>query len=359
MAETHCPAARLSRRALGAAVLGAAVAAPALSRGAAAVPAKPDSLTLNVYSGPFEDNMRKFVAIPFQRETGIKVELIASSPPLAKLQAEGDDPELDVLLGGEVERLISEKQGFIVDLDPALIPALSDVYDIARKRNGVVLNFSALGLAYDTTQWPAPPTSWFDLVSPTTPGKIVVRAPDAQNTVAWMAILARSLNGAWPTKPDQYDKVCELITANLKPRLSALATNTADTRAAFTRAHVALAVWTDSQVATFLQEVNLPLGFVTPKEGAVMIPTTAMVTRTRNGYWAQRLIAAMLAPDAQRGFAANGFYAPSNRTVVLDKALGDKMAYGPDKIAQLLDFPWDKLIPINQRLVQRFTEAIS
>jgi putative spermidine/putrescine transport system substrate-binding protein len=344
---------RLSRRAFGVGLLAGA------RRTYAAPAAKPASLTLNVYSGPFEDNMREFVATPFERDTGIKVELVAISPPLAKLQAEGDDPELDVLLGGEVERLIAERQKLIVDFDSAMIPELAQVYDIARKPNGVVLNFSALGLAYDTTQWATPPTSWFDLVSPNTPGTIVVRAPDAQNTVAWMAIIAKSLNGAWPTSPAQYDGVGNLITKYLKPKLSALATNTAGTRAGFTQSHVSLAVWTDSQVATFLAEVKLPIAFVAPKEGAVMIPTTAMLTRTRNQYWAQVLIGYMLRPAAQLGFAQRGFYAPSNRSVVLDKPLGDKLAYGPEKIAQLIDFPWDKLIPINQRLVQRFTEAIS
>ena len=233
------------------------------------------------------------------------------------------------------------------------------MYDVARGPDGVVVNFSTLGLAYDRRQWAAAPTSWFDLVSGKGPGTIVVRQPDAQNTVAWMAIMARELNGRWPDTPAEYAKVGDLIASGLKPHLAAITTNTVTTRAGFTGAGAALAVWTDSQVDAFVAETGLPIGFITPKEGGVMIATTAMVTRTPNAWWAQKLVGAMLQPAAQAGFAANGFYAPSNRTVTLDPALAGKMLYGQDQIDRLLRIPWDKITPINQQIGEIFYDAVS
>ncbi len=323
------------------------------------VPPKPERLTVNVYGGPFETNMRSFVAGPFQAATAIKVDLVPGSPPLAKLQAQGAAPEIDVLIAGTVEQMISRAQGLIAPLTMANIPELDQIYGIAKAPDGIVVNFSTLGLAYDKRQWATPPTSWFDLVSDKAPGTIVVRQPDAQNTVAWMAILARQLNGGWPTRIEDYKQVGALIAANLKPRLAAITTNTATTRGGFTRSGASLAVWTDSQVAAFMEEGGPPLGFVVPKEGGVMIATTAMVTRTPHGYWAERLIGAMLAREAQKGFAMNGFYAPSNETVVLDPALASKMVYGQAQIDTLLQIPWDKITPINQQIGELFYDSVN
>jgi putative spermidine/putrescine transport system substrate-binding protein len=350
--SAHLPLGR--RHAL--AGLAACLATPA---GAQTVPPKPERLTVNVYGGPFETNMRDFVASPFQAATGIKVDLVPGSPPLSKLQAQGAAPEIDILIAGTVEQMISHAQGLIKPLSVANIPELDQIYDIAKSPDGVVVNFSTLGLAYDKRQWPAPPTSWFDLVSAKTPGTIVVRQPDAQNTVAWMAILARQINNAWPTRVEDYKQVAALIAANLKPRLAAITTNTATTRGGFTRSGASLAVWTDSQVAAFAEDGGPPLGFVVPKEGGVMIATTAMVTRTPHGYWAERLIGAMLAPEAQKGFAVNGFYAPSNKTVVLDPALAAKMLYGQAQIDTLLQIPWDKITPINQQIGELFYDSVN
>ena len=326
---------------------------------AADATAKPDRLTMNVYAGPFEANMRRFVAAPFEAETGIKVNLVPGAPPMAKLQAQGNAPELDIFIAGTVEQMIAGRQGIIAAFDDANIPELAQLHDIARSPDGVVVNFSALGLAYDRRQWTTPPTSWFALVSDTTPGRIVVRQPDAQNTVAWMAIMARELNGAWPTTPEEYDKVGTLIHDHLKPKLAAITTNTASTRAGFTQGGASLAVWTDSQVAAFVDDSKLPIGFVTPQDGGVMIATTAMITRTPHKYWAERLIGAMLRPAAQAGFAANGYYAPSNMSVTLDPAIAARMTYGQAGIDRLLRMPWDKITPINQQIGEIFYEAVS
>jgi putative spermidine/putrescine transport system substrate-binding protein len=349
---------RGTRRLVAAALLGTAlalVAAPVLAQTA---PPKPATLTMNVYAGPFERNMAEFVVKAFEADTGIKVELVAGSPPLAKLQAQGDNPEVDILIGGSVEREIATAQGLVVDFDAANIPELADVYDIAKFPNAVVVNFSALGLAYDTTQWSSPPTSWFDLVSPNTPGTIVVRQPDAQNTVAWMAILAKELNGAWPTKIEDYAEVGKLLRDNLKPRIAAITTNTATTRAGFSDAKAALGVWTDTQVSNFVAESGLPLAFVSPKEGSTMISTTAMITKTPDKYWAEKLVGYILRPEAQKGFAENGFYAPSNATVVLDDSLKGKVTFGKEAIANLIEIPWELITPINQELAELFYGAM-
>ncbi|WP_176086862.1 extracellular solute-binding protein [Martelella sp. HB161492] len=336
-------------------VFSMSVIAPAFSQD---VPAKPEKLVMNVWSGPFEACIRTFSADPFEKDTGIKVELLTSAPPLAKLQAEGDNPEVDILVGGSVQREIAAAQGLIVDLDPQVIPELADVYDIAKHSDGVVVNFSSLGLAYDTTQWQTPPTSWFDLVSPDTPGTIVVRQPDAQNTVAWMAIMAKSLNGTWPETIGDYDQVGTLLKENLKPKLSSIATNTATTRSAFSDAHVALGVWTDTQVANFAKETGLPIAFAAPKEGATMIDSTAMVTKTPNKYWAEKLIGYILSPAAQKGCAETGFYAPSNSTVQLGDDLVGKVTFGQAAISNLVSLPWDKITPINQDIAELFYASV-
>lgn len=184
------------------------------------VPEKPDSLTINVFSGAFGDNMQKFVVEPFQEEYGITVNLVTSAPPLATLQAQGDSPEVDLFIAGDPQRMLAEQAGLLQPYDPAVVTNAADLFDVARKSDSaLVLNFASQGLVYDTTKVATAPTSWFDLFDLDLPQQVVVRAPDAQNTVSWLSLMAYTLNGEWPSAIEDYDEVLQRVQNELKPNL--------------------------------------------------------------------------------------------------------------------------------------------
>ncbi|MGI4902222.1 MAG: ABC transporter substrate-binding protein [Janthinobacterium lividum] len=338
---------------------------PGLSQAADSIPAKPTQLVMNVYAGVYEACVRQTVLPRFETDSGIKLVLVTNAPPLAKLQAEGDAPEIDVMLGGAVDVLAASNQGLLTPLTTAnvrgandILPALQKVGYVSGKPMAIPIAFNALGLAYDASQWQTPPTSWFDLVSPKTPGRIAVRQPDLENTVGWLAMIARSQNGKWPTELSDYAPALQLVKANLRPRLAVLVQNSGAFAAAFSNEHVSLAVGMDSLTANVAKKTGLPIQFAVPKEGAILTPTLAAITRTPNSYWAARLIETMLDPAVQSQFYQCGQYRPSNAKATTTQN-SNSSASASAKDASVVAVPWEKVVPVARPLGQLFLKALN
>lgn len=322
-------------------------------------PAKPESLTINVFSGMFQENMQRYVVEPFEKEYGITVNLVTTAPPLATLQAQGDNPEIDLFIAGDPQRMLAQNAGLLQEYDPAVVTNAADLYDVARKENmAAVMNFTSQGLAYNTSKVTTEPTSWFDLFDMKFPRGVVVRAPDAQNTISWLTLMAKELNGDWPTQISDYDEVLNRVKTQLKPNLYAAVSSSGDVDVAMNQSDVALGVWQDAQVRAS-QVKGTPLKFAAPKEGALPIATMVALTKTPNKYWAEVLMNYILDADVQASWAENGGYGPSNAKAKVSDELAEHITYGPDKIAVLVQLPWDKIVPLSTELIEKFNAAIA
>lgn len=324
------------------------------------IPEKPESLTVNTFSGVFADNMQKFVVEPFEAEYGIKVNLVTSAPPLATLAAQGDNPEIDLYLAGDPQRLIAQGQGLLAAYDPNVVTNAADTYAIAQaSESSVVMNFVSQGLIYDTNKVSPAPTSWFDLFDLALPNQVVVRAPDAQNTISWMTVMAKELNGEWPTTIEDYDEVLELVKTKLKPNLLAAAGSSGDLSGYVYAQQAALAVHQDNQVIVANRDHGTSFAFAAPSEGALPIATMVSLTKTQNKYWAEKLMNHILDPEVQAGWAENGYYGPSNAKSVVPAEIADQITYGQEDIDKLIQLPWENIIPLTNELIERFNAAIS
>jgi putative spermidine/putrescine transport system substrate-binding protein len=332
----------------------------------AQAPEKPSALTLNVFSGVYEACFKEAVLPGFEAETGIKLNLVTTQPPVAKLQAQGDAPEIDVLIAGQSDMKAAHELGVVVDMDGALLSNLPKIYAPLSgigangdKRYSVVVTYNPTGLVYNAALWPSPPTSWFDLAADTTPGVVNVRLPDSQNTVAWLAIMAHTQNGAWPEKLSDYDAVLDLMRENLKPRLGAVLPSSGALQSSFVDdPRSSLTVGPLNVALAMDKKYDLDINWTAPKEGSYLITTEAGVTRTSNNYWAHQLVNYMLDADAQKAFAECGFYSLSNSEVVLAPEFDDKVIQGESNVAAIMQIPWEAISPIAADLGQGASWAI-
>ena len=335
---------------------------PALAQ----APTKPTSLTINVFSGVFEACFRKSVLPVFEAGTGIKLTLVTTQPPVAKLQAQGNSPEIDVLVAGQSDMRAAHDLGVLAELDPAQLSNFPNVYksltNIGKdgaKRYSIVFTYNPTGLVYDAAKWKEPPTSWFDLASIGTPGIINVRVPDSQNTVAWLAIMAKTLNGAWPEKLSDYDAVLDLVRKQLRPKLGAVLRTAGAMQSSFVDdPRSSLTVGPLNVSIAMAEKYKADIKFAAPKEGSYLITTEAGVTKTANNYWSHILINYMLAADAQKSLAECGYYNPANALAVLDPKFDGKMIQGEDNVAKIMQIPWEKISPISAKLGQAFLSAV-
>lgn len=325
----------------------------------ASEPAKPEALTINTFSGVFQENLEEFVVKPFEADTGIRINLVTSAPPLATLQAQGDNPEIDLFIAGDPQRMLAEDAGLLQPFDPAVVTNAADLFDVARKSDSaVVINYASQGLVYDTAKLATAPTSWFDLFDLDLPKQIIVRAPDAQNTVSWLSLMAYTLNGAWPDSIDDYDEVLARVATDLKPNLYAAASSSGDITTAMTGGEVAVGVWQDSQVLA-ANANGSKLAYAAPKEGSIPVATMVALTKTPNKYWAEVFMNYLLDPEAQAQWAQSGGYGPSNSATVIPDDLAAQITYGEDEVNALVQIPWAQIVPLTTELTEKFNAAIA
>ncbi|CAN7694396.1 ABC transporter substrate-binding protein [Mesorhizobium sp. LjRoot246] len=332
----------------------------------AQAPEKPASLTLNGFSGVWEACVKKSLVPAFENGTGIKLNLVTTQPPVAKLQAQGDAPEIDVLVAGQSDMRAAHELGVLADIDPSLLSNLPDLYKPLTaigtdgdKRYSVVFTYNPTGLVYNADKWKKPPTSWFDLASADTPGVVNVRVPDSQNTVAWLAIMAKTLNGAWPEKLSDYDAVLDHVREHLKPKLGAVLASSGAMQSSFVDdPRSSLTVGPLNVSIAMAEKSGLNIKWAAPKEGAYLITSEAGVTRTPSNYWSHVLINYMLDADVQKSFAECGYYSPANATTVLDPKFDRRVIQGEDNVAKIMQIPWEKITPIAAELGQAFLSAV-
>lgn len=134
------------------------------------MPYKGQTLTVSMW-GYNMDLIEKNVIRPFEEKHGVKVvtETGNNSERFTKLAARKNDPIVDVAYFAGSWVYEAMKQGLIQPYDPAKIPNLQYVMDVAKDplggRYAIGYTIQHLGLVYRTDKV-APITSWRDLFRP-------------------------------------------------------------------------------------------------------------------------------------------------------------------------------------------------
>ncbi|PYM73679.1 MAG: hypothetical protein DME10_08975, partial [Candidatus Rokuibacteriota bacterium] len=131
------------------------------------VPAQPKTLVVTGYGGRWSEVMKKALIEPFEKQHGVKIELVTgiTTEWVAKLMAGGpDNPPFDVVMGNEPPFPIPRERGFFEPRNLALAPNIKNVYEKALVGDtSVAIFWSRIGIAYRTDVVTRKPTSWKDL----------------------------------------------------------------------------------------------------------------------------------------------------------------------------------------------------
>src|SRR5262249_37141873 len=112
----------------------AVVAVLLLPAGAPPTPAQQKTLVVTGYGGRWSEVMKKALIDPFEKQHGVKVELVTgiTTEWVAKLMAGGPDhPVFDLVMGNEPPLPIPRERGFFEPRNVALAPNIKNVYDKA------------------------------------------------------------------------------------------------------------------------------------------------------------------------------------------------------------------------------------
>ena len=317
-------------------------------------------IVMSSYGGQLDEPFRWFLADPFERRTGARVTLVPSLSleVLAKIKASPANPPFDVIVLDEGPHLQASADGVVQRLDEKIVSNLAQVYPAYQKVThgfGVPQAYSVVGLAYNTKKVRTPPTSWRDLFKAEFKGQVGVVNLNSSLGVAFLVMLARLNGGGEANIEPGFAAFKDLMgsVSAVAPRPGALA-------ALFERDEVAIGPLWNNTILT-LREKGLPVDWVVPKEGALVVMSVMnMVTNTNQPQLAAQFINDAISREYQLKAAIPPyFFGPTNRGVSLPAALRRYLPTRPEEVAQLLSLDWTVINPNRQAWTDRFNREFA
>lgn len=348
---------RITRRGLGRLALGAGTvfAAPAiLSRPLRAQIEAGDKLVVGIWGGAQEKITKEFIAEPLAEKYGVEIEYVLGGTVerRARAYAERGRPSFDVLYLNIFESRQAVKDG-VTQAPKADVAGFDNLYDLA-KLGGYGVAFNAVTPVYDKSMVSSPIESWSDLWRDELRGKLAWPSyPGAQGTAA--LVMAAKINGG-----DEFniDPGFEAIKA-AKP-FAAFQSSQSQLYGMFDADQVAASVEFGSFTQKYADTQNADIVVSKPSQGMPVAMNVACITEgTQNQALAEEWVSLHLSEACQRAYAEEIYYGPTIKSLELPPELAAKCVYGPEDVANLVDFDWDHIIAQQSAWTSRFNREIA
>src|SRR5262245_29733587 len=319
-------------------LISAGAATAALAVRCASSDSSPPRLRVMLNGGIYEELARRLVVQPFERDTGIGVEIVPGSAAeiITRLRAERSAPTVDVAV---IDRLVvgtNLDAGLFEKVDPANIPNMRDLSADAVDPNGFgpTVHCHNLALGYNTGRLQVePPRAWADLWDPRFQKLVVPAVIDLTPGLLFL-LQANRLNGG------SYENLDPGFAAmkRLQPNLRRFYRSIGEVRPMLNNENVIVAISTNILQGEI--DHGNPIGVALPDEGCLASPAVAQVVQgTKNKKNAERFIDYSLRPDAQSGWAREYYVTVFNQKAdvpaPLKARIGEKIVFfDADKVSR-------------------------
>jgi putative spermidine/putrescine transport system substrate-binding protein len=276
-----------------------------------------EKLVLMTWGGTWLDYMKKDVIEPFEKETGIKVEVLThqnTMDGLAKLKAQKANLDVDVWATSPVPALLAAKEGLTQPIDKTKLANAQYLPDALVTPEWIAWYRFFFGIAYNDKTVPGGIKEWKDLWDPALAGKLAVPTGDyAQGK--FVVLLSWLGGGDEKNVEPAFD-----LAKKLKPNAATFFKTDTDQDKFLQSGEVGVASF--MMVGNFLpMATTANLKFVAPKPyvpATVDVFTLLKGHNTANGL---KFIDYALSKQAQTAFAADAAVLPANREATPPAAL--------------------------------------
>ncbi|WP_019939257.1 extracellular solute-binding protein [Bordetella sp. FB-8] len=318
----------------------------ALLLGASCAHAQTKTLYIGMNGGNMERVYTQFVFPPFEKANNVKVVVVpgTSTDILAKAQATKGHAQMHIMTLDDGVMYRAIKMGLCEKLQPS--SSLSQVPAIAHMKDdyAVGLSMGLTGLSYSTKifadkGW-APPTSWADLANPKYKGKVVVESMPSSSFGLDAFLMFNRIKGgseknvepgfkSWPT--------------TVGPNVTEYIPNSSKVIEMMQEGDAAIFPYTFTQTE-LMKSKGIPIGFVAPKEGAVVLMTAQCVLAGNpDDALAQKLAAYLVSPQAQALAMDNGSFNPVNPDTQLTGAAAEQQNRMKAVLNKAVVLDWDAI----------------
>ncbi len=303
-------------------------------------------LTVGAFGGVWEQSLRKCVVEPFEKKTGKTVAIVLGSPTqwLNQIAASPTKPPLDVLYNPSETSYEAIGRNLVVQFTKETVPNAFNIqpqFVPMGNGYGVVHNYGAMGIIYNTQTVKDPPKDWKEFVEGTASGKWKASMPDINypsggfTVSVWFfaTLYGGDINNVQPG----LTQVKRMVSSgNLSfwndPNgvLNALKSGDVD-----------MALYWDGRAYAFIDDGNTEFKYYSPKPGVVVAPTWVQVVKNSTPL-ALEYANFDLSPAVQSCFGTAVRYGVSNKDAKIDAS-----------VAHEITNPADLIVPPYQNVVSK------
>lgn len=324
--------------------------------------AQDKELVFGGFGGSFQKGLLKTVIKPFEKKFGVHVTYVTgtSNQLLAKVKAQRNRPEIDVIWANDTTHFEGKQQGLYAKLDTSKVTNLPQLYSFAKDPQdiGLVMGIQAIGLEYNTKVFKekgwAPPTSWNDLWNPKYKGHVVVYNMPIGYANLMLGEIAK-LKGGSSTNLEPGWKAFEALV----PNALAFVSPPAQVDNLFSQGSAWIAFNGSARIEN-LKAAGGPVEIVYPKEGAVIYRQQFdIVKNAPHMTLAQEFVNYTISEAAQRRMAGALLLGPVNKNVKLSKEDAAKVPYGEKQVGSLSNIDSDPINKALPELVKRWMAMVA
>ncbi|MFF5568740.1 PotD/PotF family extracellular solute-binding protein [Streptomyces sp. NPDC012623] len=308
------------------------------SSGSGSSDGKGEQITVTAFAGAWGDLFKKSFVEPFEKDTGIKVNLVygADSDWVTKLRAAGGrNAPFDVvaLTPGSLHQAVGG--GLLQPLKTGdlsnwkqLDPVLTQQSTVDGSSYGVPLTTGSNGLLYRTDKIKQAPQDWTDIFDKKYCGHVALPPLTYNAGLEFFSALV-SQDGGKLSDPADVDKGFEKL-AQLKNCVSSYPADAGSVSTVLQNGDAWIVPFWDGRAFAMEQE-GQPIGFTYPASGAVGALTSYYVpkgsTHTAAAY---KFLDHLSSAEHQKPFAEGTFYGAGNDTIDYAPDFKAKVKYGED-----------------------------
>lgn len=329
---------------------GAAALLAATSAGAA-------DLVVNAFGGIWEKGFRDCYVKEFEAKTGKTVDVVIGNPIQLMNQVEANKakPPIDVIVNSIDGAYDAIKRGLVDPFDADKLPNLKDInpdFVKAGRGYGTILNYGAMGLAYNKKTVKNPPKDWKSFVDGTIKGEWRAAIPSINYlstylTTLWMYahVYGGGINDIGPG-----------IETIKKMKASGNLVFWSDVNAPLNllkSGEIDISMYWDGRTWAYADAGNPDIAYINPKPGAVINPT--LIQKVKNGSpLGYQFIDVALQPGPQACFGNLLQYGMSNQKVTFDAKVAPRIT----KFDEILWPPFEESLPHTAGWIERWNKEI-
>lgn len=318
-----------------------------------------ERLTVATYGGNWGEAQKACILDPFSKASGISVvqETSVSTVTYNKLKQQKGNPSIDLAwIDGGISELAAA-DGVVATIDPAKVPNVSGLIEEAvYKKDGKIFalstGFYALGIAYNSKDVKAAPTSWYDLWKPEFAGKVTVPSPVNAAGIPFFAHIIKLEGGALDNPSKGAEKLKNLKVVSYYDA-SGVAQAALESGEAIAAPYYNTAAWA-------IADKGIPIVFVVPKEGAPANDIRLHIAEgTKKKDAAEKFLNYAISGEAMNCLAEKLYVGPPTKEAKLSDKAKARMPWGADGSVKSLAIPdWDAVNAKRQSLTDVWNRQV-